>query len=301
MQNKASQSIRSAFIEFFKNKEHEHLPHSPLIPSNDPSLMFVNSGMVQFKDIFTGHEITSIKKAVTHQKCIRAGGKHNDLDNVGYTNRHHTFFEMLGNFSFGDYFKEAAILYAWEMLTKVYNLPKERLLITVHHTDTESWNIWKKLTGFTEEKIIKIETNDNFWSMGETGPCGPCSEIFYDHGPHIHGGIPGSKEQDGPRYVEIWNIVFMQFSQIDKNTQIELKHKSIDTGMGLERIACLFQGVCDTYESDTFAQLIATAQEIAKKPYEGKEKISYKIVSDHARAISFLIAEKIKKGYKLVE
>jgi alanyl-tRNA synthetase len=293
MQHNSSQSIRGAFIEFFKKKEHVHMPHSPLIPSNDPSLMFVNSGMVQFKDIFTGHENTSIKRAVTHQKCIRAGGKHNDLDNVGYTNRHHTFFEMLGNFSFGDYFKEAAIFYAWEMLTQVYALPKEKLLITVHDSDSESWNIWKKLTGFSDEKIIKIKTSDNFWSMGETGPCGPCSEIFYDHGTDIQGGVPGSKEQDGPRYVEIWNIVFMQFTQIDKTTQIELKHKSIDTGMGLERIAAVLQGVNDTYETDIFSQLITTAKEIAKKPYSNKEKIAYKIVSDHARSISFLIADGI--------
>ncbi len=293
MQDKTTQNIRNTFIDFFKNKNHIHLPYSPLIPINDPSLMFVNSGMVQFKDIFTGQENTTIKKAVTHQKCIRAGGKHNDLENVGHTNRHHTFFEMLGNFSFGDYFKESAIVYAWELLTKVYSLPPAKLLITVHYTDQESYDIWKKLTGFTEEKIIKIHTNDNFWSMGDTGPCGPCSEIFYDHGPHLQGGVPGSKEQDGERYVEIWNIVFMQFAQIDLNTKKELKQKSIDTGMGIERMASVIQGVSDTYQSDLFANLIGLAQEIAKKPYQGKEKIAYKIISDHARSVAFLIADGI--------
>lgn len=304
MNDNSIQSIRTAFIDFFKQKNHEHLPYSPLIPKDDPSLMFVNSGMVQFKDIFTGQENASVKRAVTHQKCIRAGGKHNDLDNVGYTNRHHTFFEMLGNFSFGDYFKEEAITYAWDLITKIYDLPEEKLIITVHHTDEEAFKIWKKLTNFPDARIIKISTNDNFWSMGETGPCGPCSEIFYDHGPHIAGGLPGSKEQDGNRYVEIWNIVFMQFAQIDANTRITLANKSIDTGMGIERITAALQGVNDTYEIDLFQKLIATAKAIARKPYEEQDKVAYKIITDHVRSISFLIADGVSpsnegRGYVL--
>ena len=234
-------AIRSKFINYFNKNEHEVITSSNLVPNNDPTLLFTNAGMVQFKNVFTGLEIRDYNRAVSSQKCLRAGGKHNDLENVGRTARHHTFFEMLGNFSFGDYFKEKAIFQAWELLTKEYGLPKEKLLVTIFHDDTEAENLWKKISGLCDEKIIKISTSDNFWSMGDTGPCGPCSEIFYDHGPLIQGGPPGSKNEDGDRFIEIWNLVFMQFEQISKNERVNLPKPSIDTGMGLERISAVLQ------------------------------------------------------------
>lgn len=286
-------NIRNSFVEFFKNKKHCQMPGSSLIPQNDPSLMFVNSGMVQFKGVFTGNDQIKENRVVTYQKSLRAGGKHNDLENVGYTSRHHTLFEMLGNFSFGDYFKEEAITYAWELLTKIYHINPVKLLVTVHHTDEEAAIIWKKVSGFDDSKIIRIRSDDNFWSMGETGPCGPCSEIFYDHGPELYGGLPGSPSQDGDRYVEIWNIVFMQYDQVTKTDRINLTKKSIDTGMGLERIGAVLQGVHDNYETDLFKQLIQDAQDIAKVSYNAFNASSYKVISDHIRAISFLIADNI--------
>ena len=225
----STEEIRRSFLDYFSSVQHEELPSSPLIPQDDPTLLFTNAGMVQFKNIFTGKEKSLYQRATTSQKCLRAGGKHNDLENVGYTARHHTFFEMLGNFSFGDYFKESAIDYAWNLVTKIYELKKEQLLITVYEQDEEAFNLWKKISGLPEEKIIKINTSDNFWSMGDTGPCGPCSEIFYDHGPHIKGGIPGSKEQDGDRYIEIWNLVFMQYEMMADGTKSNLPKPSIDT------------------------------------------------------------------------
>ena len=228
--------VRKIFLEYFKKNNHQIVESSNLVPSNDPTLMFTNSGMVQFKNVFTGLEKKPFKLATTAQKCVRAGGKHNDLENVGYTPRHHTFFEMLGNFSFGDYFKEQAIQHAWDLLTKEFKLPKEKLLVTVYSEDSESYNLWKKIAGFSDDKIIKISTSDNFWSMGDTGPCGPCSEIFYDHGDKLKGGPPGSADEDGDRFIEIWNLVFMQYEQIEKNERIDLPKPSIDTGMGLERV-----------------------------------------------------------------
>lgn len=252
-----SNQIRSKFFDYFKKQDHEILPSSSLIPHNDPTLMFVNAGMNQFKNYFTGLETPKFTRVATSQKCVRAGGKHNDLDNVGYTARHHTFFEMLGNFSFGDYFKEEAIFYAWEFLTKELAIPKEKLLITHYHTDEEAKELWKKIAGLKDEKIISIATNDNFWSMGDVGPCGPCSEIFYDHGEKIFGGPPGSKDEDGDRFIEIWNLVFMQYEKLEGGKQIELPKKSIDTGMGLERITSVIQGVHDNYEIDSFKSLIS--------------------------------------------
>ncbi|MFN7612665.1 MAG: alanine--tRNA ligase-related protein, partial [Alphaproteobacteria bacterium] len=241
--------IRASFLEYFRAHGHTPLPSSSLVPHNDPTLMFTNAGMNQFKNIFTGLEQPpQPPRAATSQKCVRAGGKHNDLDNVGYTARHHTFFEMLGNFSFGDYFKEGAITHAWELITKVWGLPKEKLCVTVYHTDDEAFGLWKKIAGLPEDKIIRIPTSDNFWAMGDTGPCGPCSEIFYDHGAHIPGGPPGSKDADGDRFIEIWNLVFMQYEQKDKDTRIPLPKPSIDTGMGLERVTAVLQGVHDNYD-----------------------------------------------------
>src|SRR5690349_13271328 len=248
----SSNDIRAAFLDYFARNGHQPVPSSPLVPRNDPTLMFTNAGMVQFKNVFTGQEKRPYVRAVTAQKCVRAGGKHNDLDNVGYTARHHTFFEMLGNFSFGDYFKELAIPYAWELITKDFGLPKDRLLITVYAEDDDAAVIWKKVTGFPDEKIIRIPTDANFWRMGETGPCGPCSEIFYDHGPHIPGGPPGSPDEDGDRFIEIWNLVFMQFEQHQDGSRTSLPKPSIDTGMGLERIAAVMQGVHDNYDVDLF-------------------------------------------------
>ena len=296
--------IRSVFIDYFTKNGHEHVSSSPLIPHNDPSLMFVNSGMVQFKNIFTGLETASYKTAVTSQKCVRAGGKHNDLENVGYTARHHTFFEMLGNFSFGDYFKEKAIFYAWELLTKEFSLDKNRLYITVYHDDEDAVTYWKKIAGLGDDRIIRISTTDNFWSMGDTGPCGPCSEIFYDHGEHIFGGLPGTKDQDGDRYVEIWNMVFMQFEQKGKNNMVELPQKSIDTGMGLERVAAVLQGVHDNFDTDIFKDIIRTSEGLVSVKSEGEATFSHRVIADHLRSMSFLIADGVMpsnegRGYVL--
>jgi alanyl-tRNA synthetase len=249
--------IRNSFLEYFAKNGHEVIASSSLVPHDDPTLMFTNAGMNQFKNYFTGVEIPKFKRAATSQKCVRAGGKHNDLDNVGFTARHHTFFEMLGNFSFGDYFKEEAIKYAWEFLTKELQINPSKLLVTVYHNDDDAFNLWKKIAGFQDEKIIRIATDDNFWSMGDVGPCGPCSEIFYDHGDKIFGGVPGSKDQDGDRFTEIWNLVFMQFEKVAGGKMHELPKPSIDTGMGLERIASVMQGVCDNYETDIFVDLIS--------------------------------------------
>jgi alanyl-tRNA synthetase len=283
--------IRSAFLEYFKKNGHEVVASSPLVPRNDPTLMFVNAGMVQFKNVFTGLEQRPYSRAATSQKCVRAGGKHNDLDNVGYTARHHTFFEMLGNFSFGDYFKERAIELAWNLITREFGLARDRLLVTVYHTDDEAAGFWKKIAGLPEEKIIRIPTSDNFWAMGDTGPCGPCSEIFYDHGESIPGGPPGSPDEDGDRFIEIWNLVFMQYEQITKEERITLPRPSIDTGMGLERIAAVLQGEHDNYDIDLFKALIRASEDATGVPAQGKNRASHRVIADHLRASSFLIAD----------
>jgi alanyl-tRNA synthetase len=283
--------IRSAFLNYFAKHGHEVVSSSPLVPRNDPTLMFTNAGMVQFKNVFTGVEKRAEPRAVTSQKCVRAGGKHNDLDNVGYTARHHTFFEMLGNFSFGDYFKELAIELAWNLITKEYGLPKERLLVTVFSEDDEAFGLWKKIAGLPESKIIRIPTSDNFWQMGDTGPCGPCSEIFFDHGDHIFGGPPGSLEEDGDRFIEIWNLVFMQFDQVAPGTRNPLPKPSIDTGMGLERIAAVLQGKHDNYDIDLFQALIRAIADLTGADPNGEQKASLRVIADHLRASSFLIAD----------
>ena len=262
-------TIRSAFLDFFAGHGHEVVPSSPLVPLNDPTLMFANSGMVQFKNVFTGLEKRAYSRATTAQKCVRAGGKHNDLDNVGYTARHHTFFEMLGNFSFGDYFKAEAIDMAWRLVTGEFGLDRDRLLVTVYHTDDDAFDLWRKVSGLHEDRIIRIPTHDNFWAMGDTGPCGPCSEIFYDHGPHIAGGPPGSPDEDGDRFIEIWNLVFMQFEQVDAEERVDLPRPSIDTGMGLERIAAVMQGVHDNYDIDLFKALIAASEQLTHTTADG--------------------------------
>ena len=285
--------VRKKFLEYFKKNNHQIVDSSNLVPNNDPTLMFTNSGMVQFKNVFTGVEKRPYKTATTSQKCVRAGGKHNDLENVGYTPRHHTFFEMLGNFSFGDYFKEQAIHHAWNLLTKDFKLPKDKLSVTVFHEDDESFNLWKKIAGLNENKIIRISTADNFWSMGDTGPCGPCSEIFYDHGEKLKGGPPGSPEQDGDRFIEIWNLVFMQYEQISKEKRINLPKPSVDTGMGLERMTAVLQGTHDNYEIDHFRKIMASSSEITKIPINEKTIASHRVIADHLRASSFLIAEGI--------
>ena len=285
--------VRSKFLDYFKKNNHQIVDSSNLVPNNDPTLMFTNSGMVQFKNVFTGLEKKPFKTATTSQKCVRAGGKHNDLENVGYTARHHTFFEMLGNFSFGDYFKEQAIVHAWNLLTKDFGLPKEKLLVTVFHEDEDSFKLWKKIAGLSENKIIKIKTSDNFWSMGDTGPCGPCSEIFYDHGDKLQGGPPGSPNEDGDRFIEIWNLVFMQFEQISKDKRITLPKPSVDTGMGLERMTAVLQGTHDNYSIDHFKKIISASSEITKTPINEKTIASHRVISDHLRASSFLIAEGI--------
>jgi alanyl-tRNA synthetase len=285
--------VRKIFLEYFKRNNHQIVESSNLVPSNDPTLMFTNSGMVQFKNVFTGLEKKTFKLATTAQKCVRAGGKHNDLENVGYTPRHHTFFEMLGNFSFGDYFKEQAIRHAWNLLTKEFKLPKEKLLVTVYSEDSESYNLWKKIAGLTDDKIIKISTSDNFWSMGDTGPCGPCSEIFYDHGDKLKGGPPGSVDEDGDRFIEIWNLVFMQYEQISKDKRIDLPKPSVDTGMGLERMTAVLQGTHDNYNIDHFKKIINASAEITKAPINSKTVASHRVIADHLRASSFLIAEGI--------
>ena len=285
--------VRKKFLDYFKKNNHNIVESSNLVPNNDPTLMFTNSGMVQFKNVFTGLEKKPYKKATTSQKCVRAGGKHNDLENVGYTPRHHTFFEMLGNFSFGDYFKEQAIHLAWDLLTKDFKLPNDKLLVTVFHEDDESYNLWKKIAGLNEDRIIKISTSDNFWSMGDTGPCGPCSEIFYDHGEKLKGGPPGSLEQDGDRFIEIWNLVFMQYEQISKEKRINLPKPSVDTGMGLERMTAVLQGTHDNYEIDHFKKIMSSSAELIKTPISEKTIASHRVIADHLRASSFLIAEGI--------
>ncbi|MGA7974316.1 MAG: alanine--tRNA ligase [Pseudolabrys sp.] len=283
--------IRKSFLDYFGRNEHAVVASSPLVPRNDPTLMFTNAGMVQFKNVFTGLESRPYNRAVTSQKCVRAGGKHNDLDNVGYTARHHTFFEMLGNFSFGDYFKEHAIELAWNLVTKEFGLPKERLLATVYIDDDDAFNLWKKIAGLPDSKILRIAGSDNFWAMGDTGPCGPCSEIFYDHGDHIPGGPPGSAEQDGDRFIEIWNLVFMQYEQLAEGQRLELPRPSIDTGMGLERIAAVLQGTHDNYSIDLFATLIRAIADLTNVDSEGPQKASHRVIADHLRASSFLIAD----------
>ncbi len=288
---KTLNDIRTAFLKYFEKNDHKIVESSNLVPNNDPTLMFANSGMVQFKNVFTGLEKRNYQTATTSQKCVRAGGKHNDLENVGYTPRHHTFFEMLGNFSFGDYFKERAIELAWNLITKDFGLNKEKLYVTVFHEDDEAFNFWKKIAGFSDDKIIRISTSDNFWSMGETGPCGPCSEIFYDHGEHLKGGLPGSKDEDGDRFIEIWNLVFMQFEQVSKKKRINLPKPSVDTGMGLERISALLQGTHDNYQTDHFKKLIDSISETLKVKQDQNNISSFRVIADHLRASSFLIAE----------
>ncbi|MDA7752798.1 alanine--tRNA ligase [Candidatus Pelagibacter sp.] len=291
MADKTLNQIRSTFLDYFEKNDHKIVESSNLVPNNDPTLMFANSGMVQFKNVFTGLEKRDYVRATTSQKCVRAGGKHNDLKNVGYTPRHHTFFEMLGNFSFGDYFKEEAISYAWNLITKEFGIDKNRLYVTVYHDDEEAFNFWKKIAGFSDDRIIKIATADNFWSMGDTGPCGPCSEIFYDHGDHLEGGLPGTKNEDGNRFIEIWNLVFMQYEQISKDKRIDLPKPSVDTGMGLERIAALLQGTHDNYETDHFKKLILSASDTLNVKVDEINQPSFRVIADHLRASSFLLAE----------
>ncbi|MCC6478464.1 MAG: alanine--tRNA ligase [Sphingomonadaceae bacterium] len=300
----STNDIRRGFLDYFGNAGHDVVQSAPLVPYNDPTLMFVNAGMVPFKNVFTGLETRETPRAASSQKCVRAGGKHNDLDNVGYTARHHTFFEMLGNFSFGDYFKEQAIHHAWTLLTKVWGLNPDKLTATVYHTDDEAFDLWKKIAGLPEQRIIRIPTADNFWSMGDTGPCGPCSEIFYDHGDHIFGGPPGSPDEDGDRFVEIWNLVFMQFERQEDGTDVPLPKPSIDTGMGLERIAAVMQGVHDNYDTDTFRALIAASEELTGTRAEGEQKASHRVIADHLRSTSFLLADGVMpsnegRGYVL--
>ncbi len=283
--------IRSTFLNYFKDHGHEIVASGPLVPQNDPTLMFTNAGMVQFKNVFTGAEKRPYNRAVTSQKCVRAGGKHNDLDNVGYTARHHTFFEMLGNFSFGDYFKDVAIELAWNLITKEYGLPRDKLLVTVYGEDDEAFDLWKKIAGLPEDRIIRIYTSDNFWAMGDTGPCGPCSEIFFDHGDHIPGGPPGSVDEDGDRFIEIWNLVFMQYEQISIDKRIDLPRPSIDTGMGLERISAVLQGTHDNYETDLMRALIRASVEATSVEALGKNATNHRVIADHLRATSFLIAD----------
>src|SRR5271167_3210358 len=283
--------IRAAFLDYFARHGHEIVPSSLLVPRNDPTLLFTNAGMVQFKNVFTGIEKRPYQRAATAQKCVRAGGKHNDLENVGYTARHHTFFEMLGNFSFGDYFKDRAIELAWNLITRDYGLAKERLVITVFAEDDEAFDLWRKISGLPESRIIRIATSDNFWAMGDTGPCGPCSEIFYDHGDHIPGGPPGSAEAEGDRFIEIWNLVFMQFEQHAGGNRVELPRPSIDTGMGLERIAAVLQGTHDNYAIDLFGALIQHIADLTKVGAHGPHKASHRVIADHLRASAFLIAD----------
>jgi alanyl-tRNA synthetase len=287
----SSNDIRATFLGYFARNDHAVVESSPLVPRNDPTLMFANSGMVQFKNVFTGQEKRAYSRATTAQKCVRAGGKHNDLDNVGYTARHHTFFEMLGNFSFGDYFKEQAISHAWDLITKDFALPKERLLVTVHTSDEDAAGMWRRIAGLPDSRIIRIPTDDNFWRMGETGPCGPCSEIFFDHGDRIPGGPPGSEDADGDRFIEIWNLVFMQFLEEPAGTRTPLPRPSIDTGMGLERFAAILQGKHDNYDTDTLRALILASAEATSTDPDGAHRISHRVVADHLRAGTFLMAD----------
>lgn len=296
--------IRSAFLQFFKQNGHHVVPSCSLVPHNDPTLMFVNAGMVQFKNVFTGTENLAFNRAVSSQKCVRAGGKHNDLDNVGYTARHHTFFEMLGNFSFGDYFKKEAIDLSWKFLTEELHIPKEKLYVTVYHTDDEAYQLWQELAGLPKERIIKISSNDNFWSMGDTGPCGPCSEIFYDHGEDIAGGLPGSPDEDGDRFIEIWNLVFMQYEQLENGERIDLPKPSIDTGMGLERIAAVLQHVHNNYDIDLFRNLIVASEAASGVAAIGSALVSHRVIADHLRSSCFLVADGVMpsnegRGYVL--
>ena len=296
--------IRSTFLNYFDKQGHRVVPSSPLVPRNDPTLMFANSGMVQFKNLFTGVETRDYTRATSAQKCVRAGGKHNDLDNVGYTARHHTFFEMLGNFSFGDYFKDQAIPFAWDMVTKELGIPADRLVVTVYHDDDEAAAIWKKVAGFSDDRIIRIATDDNFWMMGPTGPCGPSSEIFFDHGDHIWGGPPGSPEEDGDRFVEIWNLVFMQYEQFEDGSREPLPNKSIDTGMGIERVAALLQGTNDNYATDLMRALIEASAEATSTDPDGQGRTHHRVIADHLRSTSFLIADGVMpsndgRGYVL--
>ncbi|CAO3420806.1 alanine--tRNA ligase [Azospirillum doebereinerae] len=283
--------IRRTFLDYFAKQGHQIVDSSPLVPRNDPTLMFTNAGMVQFKNVFTGAEQRPYKRATTSQKCVRAGGKHNDLDNVGYTARHHTFFEMLGNFSFGDYFKDDAIAFAWNLITKEYGLPADKLLVTVHTSDEDAAAIWRKVAGLSDDRIIRIPTDDNFWRMGDTGPCGPCSEIFFDHGPSIAGGPPGSPDQDGDRFIEIWNLVFMQYEQLGPDNLVALPRPSIDTGMGLERLAAVLQGKHDNYDIDLMRALIVASAEATKTEADGAHAVSHRVIADHLRSSSFLIAD----------
>ncbi|TIP41603.1 MAG: alanine--tRNA ligase, partial [Mesorhizobium sp.] len=283
--------IRSTFLDYFRKEGHEIVASSPLVPRNDPTLMFTNAGMVQFKNVFTGLEKRPYSRAATAQKSVRAGGKHNDLDNVGYTARHLTFFEMLGNFSFGDYFKERAIELAWNLITKGFGLKKDKLLVTVYHTDDEAAGYWKKIAGFSDDRIIRIPTSDNFWAMGDTGPCGPCSEIFIDRGEHIWGGPPGSPEEDGDRFLEFWNLVFMQYEQVTREERIDLPRPSIDTGMGLERMASILQGVESVFETDLFKHLIDAASSALGQGPNQENVASYRVIADHLRSSSFLVAD----------
>ncbi|MEM1102342.1 MAG: alanine--tRNA ligase, partial [Pseudomonadota bacterium] len=296
--------IRSTFLGYFEKNGHAVVESSPLVPRNDPTLMFTAAGMVQFKNLFTGVETRDYTRATTAQKCVRAGGKHNDLENVGYTARHHTFFEMLGNFSFGDYFKEDAIPFAWDLITKEYGIDKDRLLVTVYHTDEEAVEIWKKHAGLSDDRIIRIATDDNFWSAGPTGPCGPCTEIFYDHGEQYWGGPPGSPEEDGDRFVEIWNLVFMQYEQFEDGTRRDLDAQSIDTGMGIERVAALLQGTNDNYGTDLMRALIEASADASSTDPDGPGKTHHRVIADHLRSTSFLIADGVMpsnegRGYVL--
>src|SRR5436190_12087 len=300
----STNDIRRGFLEFFEREGHTRVPSAPLVPHNDPTLMFVNAGMVPFKNVFTGLESRPYSTATSSQKCVRAGGKHNDLDNVGYTARHHTFFEMLGNFSFGDYFKDRAIELAWNLVTKEFGLPADRLIVTVFVDDDQAFDLWKKISGLPESKIVRIAGSDNFWQMGDLGPCGPCSEIFYDHGPEIPGGPPGSPDAEGDRFIEIWNLVFMQFEQVTKEKRVDLPRPSIDTGMGLERIAAVLQGKHDNYDIDLFRALIMASAEASGVAPDGPQAVSHRVIADHLRAASFLIADgvlpsKDGRGYVL--
>ena len=283
--------IRSAFLDYFQRNDHQIEASSSLVPRNDPTLLFTSAGMVQFKNVFTGNEKRPYSRATTSQKCLRAGGKHNDLENVGYTARHHTFFEMLGNFSFGDYFKDRAIELAWNLVTKEFGLPEEKLLVTVYAEDDQAAGLWKKIAGLSDDRILRIATSDNFWAMGDTGPCGPCSEIFYDHGDHLPGGPPGSADEDGDRFIEIWNLVFMQYEQIDKDTRRDLPRPSIDTGMGLERITAVLQGKHDNYDTDLLRAIIEASAEASGQPADGEHAVSHRVIADHLRASAFLIAD----------
>ena len=296
--------IRTAFLDYFAHNGHEKVASSSLVPHNDPTLMFTNAGMVQFKNVFTGVEKRAYARAASAQKCVRAGGKHNDLDNVGYTARHHTFFEMLGNFSFGDYFKEGAIELAWNLITREFGLNVDRLLVTVYHDDDEAYDLWKKIAGFDDSRIIRIASADNFWSMGDTGPCGPCSEIFYDQGEALKGGPPGSPDEDGDRFLEFWNLVFMQYEQVAPGQRAPLPRPSIDTGMGLERIAALMQGVTSNYDIDLFRALTGAVADFTGAPVDGPQGASHRVIADHLRASSFLVADGVTpsnegRGYVL--